>query len=215
MYRELLETNLETARKAEKRSSFLYALLCLLIGAFIVTAWYLFKSGTLEPPSWFPYDINSMGTYCIVFGILMLVLTIFFLVLAFKNFTPAASDRRMETILKNARAIGPEDEVFSELEQIEPKAVGDWELRFNEKFLAGISSKDPDAIFLYPMSEVICAGIYAGGKKRKPKYNLYIHAKQDGKTKKAAQEGTYQSIREVLDALEKVNPKLTISKNAG
>ena len=215
MYRELLETNLETARKAEKRSSFLYALLCLLLGAFIVTAWYLFKSGTLEPPSWFPYDINSMGIYSILFGILMLAGTIFFIMLAFKNLTPAASDRRMETILKNARSIGPEDEVFSELEQIEPKVVGDWELRFNEKFLAGISSKDPDAIFLYPMSQVICAGIVAGGKKRKPKDSLYIHAKQDAKTKKSSREGTYQSIQEALNGLEKANPKMAISKNAG
>ena len=215
MYKELLETNLETARKKEKRSSVLYALLCLLLGAFIVTGWYLFKSGTLEPPSWFPYDLDTMGIYAILFGVLMLAGTVFFIALAIKNFTSAASDKRMETILKNARSIGPEDEVFSELDQIEPKKVGDWELRFDERVCAGISPKDPDAIFLYPMSNVICAGIIAGGKKRKPKYSLYIHGKQDEKTKKSSGEGSYQSIQDVLAGLEKANPRMTISKSPG
>ncbi len=214
MYKEKLATNLETARKAEKRSSFLYALLCLGLAAFMAFgAWGLITKW-LELPDWFPIPEDSMTIGCIGFGLLILGIFIFFVVQLCKNMSPAATDKRMETILENARKVGPEDEVFAALEAAEPRQIGKWELRYNEEVISGVSPADPDACFLYPMSMVARAGIAALGKKRSMKYHLYIHGNQDGKIKKCAQQGDYGKIINVLDELQKLNPKLEISKNA-
>lgn len=214
MYKELLSANLESARKAEKRSSLLYFLLSLLLCALLVFGAVGYLGGTLEVPSWLPYKEDSMGIGCAGFSLLLLGAAVFFLVQLMKNISSSATGKRMGKILENARAIGPEDEVFGKLDQMEPRTVGDWLLRYDEEICSGTSPKDPDANFLYPMSRVVRAGVIATGKGRKMKYNLFIHGTQDGKTVKCSRAGDYSVIVDILKELEKLNPKMSIGLNA-
>ena len=215
MYKDRLAANLETSRKAEKKSSILYTVLCLVIFLFMGFGAYGCFSGLLEAPEWFPYSTVSMGIGCAGVSLLGLAGTVFFFLMLKRNMSSSANDVRMQQILENVRKIGPEGEVFEKLEKMEPRTVGSWEVRFDEELCAGLSEKDPDNNFIHPMSEMIRAGITGDGKKRKPKYTLYIHRQQSGKTVKCSAEGDYDSIRDLLDALEKANPKMELAKYPG
>ena len=156
-----------------------------------------------------------MAIGCAGFGLLILAGAVFFFIQAKKNISPSATEERMKKIMGNISRIGPENEVFEKLEQISPKTVGTMEMRISDEVFAGLSEKDPDCVFVHPAGDVVRAGIATDGKKRKPKYTLYIHRQQDGKVIKCGTEGSYDDIRDVLDEMEKANPKMDLVKYPG
>ena len=206
MYRSMVEKNLETARQSQKKDSPKTALFVFILAAlFGLNAFGLFVTGRgIILRSLGPELCGMLSAIVCAFGIFYGVK---FLAEAAKNRRENVTARRMERYLDAVRAVGPEDEVFAELDGLTPHLFPDGELRFDARLIAGASVVDPDDNFLYPMSSLTKAGLVALG----GQIDLFLHMTVNRKTRKH----TFRLLSEadgnqILNELKALQPSLKV-----
>lgn len=210
MFLSLVKRNLEAARQAQKKDSPKTALFVFILAAlFGLNAFGLFVTGR-------GIILRSLGPeLCGVLSAIVCAFGIFygvkFLIDAAKSRNKNATAQRMEQFMGAVRAVGPEDEVFAELDGLTPYVFSNGELRFDEKLIAGTSATKVENNYIYPLQALTAAGLTVLG----GQVNLYLHMTSGKKVRKHSYIVSEKVGNVVLDELNALQPSLKVQRLGG
>ena len=190
MYKEKVIENINKAVETSKKKPTQW-LIMALVGAAVTASsvWWLIKS-----PRHRDYthvisydDSDTIGVVGLIAGIIFLIGGLYMLFSTLKLYSKGSADRIAGKYLQHVKKLGPENEVFAQLEALKPvgsetepapylkDAVFD-DLRISPTLVACTSEADPDKNFVCSISDITAAGTTGRG--------LYLHHKETGKKKK-------------------------------
>ena len=210
MFRSLVEKNLEAARQSEKKDSPKTAIFVFVVAALLgLNAFGLFVMGR---------GIMLRGIGPEISGILSAFVALVGFFFGFKLLADAARNRhedvtaqRVEQFMGAVRSLGPEDEVFAELDGLTPYVFPNGELRFDEKLIAGTSATSVENNYIYHLQTLIAAGLISLG----GQISLYLHMASGGKVHKHSYTVSENAGNLILDELIALRPSLKVQRLGG
>ena len=204
-YREQVEQNLEKARLQEKtnnpKASIILIVISLLFGVNAFCLLFRGKGIILRF-----IDPTICGILSAVIAVAGVFMGCKYLLEALQNRKPEMTAKRMGKYLEQIRAFGNEEDVFQQIEAIEPIRLGSIELRYNQNLIAATSSEEVENTFFYPISALSAAGLSRLGSG----LNFYLHAVVNGKKHIHSFTVLPGSGMKILNDLQQIRPDLKI-----